>query len=66
MRKKKLEQYESKIKESHDFLKELETQTHKLKEETEAKDAVILEKSKSIAELEQTINSYEDKLRAIE
>jgi predicted nucleic acid-binding Zn-ribbon protein len=66
MRKRKLEQYESKIKESHDFLKDLEMQTQKLKEETEAKDGVIFEKSKSIAELEQTINSYEDKLRAIE
>jgi len=34
MRKRKLEHYESKIKESHDFLKDLETQTQRLKEET--------------------------------
>ena len=37
-----------------------------MKEETEQKDAIINEKRNDIMHLEQTIESYEDKLRAIE
>jgi chromosome segregation ATPase len=66
MRKKKLENYEYQLKESHEFLRELEMRTQKLKEETDAKDAVIQDKTASVLALEQTINSYEDKLRSIE
>lgn len=41
MKKKKIESYEFQLKESNEFLKELEICTQKLKEETEQKDAII-------------------------
>jgi uncharacterized protein (DUF3084 family) len=66
MKKKKIEGYEYQLKEFTELLKELEANTQKLKEETEQKDTIISKKSRDIMQLEQTIESYDDKLRAIE
>jgi uncharacterized protein (DUF3084 family) len=66
MKKKKVEAYEFQLKEHFEQLKELESHTQRLKEETEQKDAIISKKSTDIMQLEQTIESYDDKLRAIE
>ncbi len=66
MKKKKIEHYQSQQKESNQFLKELEVNIQKLKEETEGKDRIIAEHAKTINELEQTLGSYEDKLRSIQ
>ena len=65
MKKKKIQYYETQLKESNEFLRELEINTQRLKEDTDKKDQLIAEKGKIISELQQTLGSYEDKLRSI-
>lgn len=51
MKKKKVEAYEFQLKGHFEQLRELESHTQKLKEETEQKDAIILKKSADIMQL---------------
>jgi uncharacterized coiled-coil protein SlyX len=48
------------------LLKEIEARVHRLKEETDQKDQHIRDKSKRVGELEQALDSYDDKLKSIE